>query len=79
MSKQKTVFMTATLDTKGPEALFLKRLIEERRLRTRVMDIGTTGKSLFGEAFQVMCSIRSNCLFSFDPLAHFCYRNDTRR
>jgi uncharacterized protein (UPF0261 family) len=47
MSKQKTVLIIATLDTKGPEALFVKKLIEERGLRTLVMDIGTTGKSPF--------------------------------
>ena len=47
MSKQKTVLLIATLDTKGPEALFVKKLIEERGLRTLVMDIGTTGKSPF--------------------------------
>jgi len=47
MNKEKTVLMIATLDTKGPEALFVKKLIEERGLRTLVMDIGTTGKSLF--------------------------------
>jgi len=47
MSKQKTVLIIATLDTKGPETLFLKKHIEERGLKTLVMDIGTTGKSLF--------------------------------
>jgi uncharacterized protein (UPF0261 family) len=47
MNKQRTVLIIATLDTKGPESLFLKKLIEERGLRTLVMDIGTTGKSPF--------------------------------
>ena len=47
MNKEKTVLIIATLDTKGPEALFIKKLIEERGLRTLVMDVGTTGKSLF--------------------------------
>ncbi|MEW6663762.1 MAG: Tm-1-like ATP-binding domain-containing protein [Thermodesulfobacteriota bacterium] len=47
MSKQKTVLIIATLDTKGLEALFLKNLLEERGVGTLVMDIGTTGKALF--------------------------------
>ena len=47
MAKQKTVLIIATLDSKGPEALFAKRTIEERGLRTMVMDIGTTGKAPF--------------------------------
>jgi len=47
MNKQKTVLIIATLDSKGPEALFVKEIIEERGPRTLVMDIGTTGKSLF--------------------------------
>src|SRR5512136_189381 len=47
MAKEKTVLIIATLDTKGPETLFLKKHIEQRGLRTLVMDIGTTGKSLF--------------------------------
>jgi len=47
MNKRKTVLIIATLDTKGPETLFLKKHIEERGLRTLVMDIGTTGKALF--------------------------------
>ena len=46
-NKEKTILIIATLDTKGPETLFLKGLIEERGLRTLVMDIGTTGKSPF--------------------------------
>ena len=47
MNEQKTVLIIATLDSKGPEALFAKRTIEERGLRTLVMDIGTTGKAPF--------------------------------
>jgi uncharacterized protein (UPF0261 family) len=47
MNKEKTVLIIATLDSKGPEALFAKRTIEERGLRTLVMDIGTTGKAPF--------------------------------
>lgn len=47
MKKEKTVLIIATLDTKGLEALFVKQIIEQRGLRTLVMDIGTTGKSLF--------------------------------
>lgn len=47
MKKEKTVLIIATLDTKGPEALFVKKIIEERGHGTLVMDIGTTGKSLF--------------------------------
>ena len=47
MKKGKTVLVIATIDTKGAEALFLKKTIEQRGLKTLVMDIGTTGKSLF--------------------------------
>ena len=47
MSQQKTVLIIATLDSKGPEALFVKEIIEQRGLRTLVMDIGTTGESHF--------------------------------
>lgn len=47
MKKEKTVLIIVTLDTKGIEALFVKKIIEERGLKTLVMDIGTTGKSLF--------------------------------
>mgnify|MGYP000424570064 CR=1 FL=1 len=47
MAGQKTVLIIATLDTKGLEALFVKKTIEERGLKTLVMDIGTTGKGLF--------------------------------
>jgi uncharacterized protein (UPF0261 family) len=47
MNKQKTILIIATLDSKGPEGLFAKRTIEERGLRTLVMDIGTTGKAPF--------------------------------
>jgi uncharacterized protein (UPF0261 family) len=48
MAREKTVLIIATLDTKGPEALYLKKVIEEKGLRTLVMDIGTTGESSFG-------------------------------
>jgi uncharacterized protein (UPF0261 family) len=51
MNKQKTILIIATLDTKGPEALFVKKLIEEKGLRTLVMDIGTTGESPFSADF----------------------------
>jgi uncharacterized protein (UPF0261 family) len=47
MGRQKTVLIIATLDTKGPETRFVKELIEQRGIRTLVMDIGTTGKSPF--------------------------------
>ena len=47
MSKNKTVLIIATLDTKGQEALFVKKLIEERGIRTLVMDAGVTGRSPF--------------------------------
>jgi uncharacterized protein (UPF0261 family) len=49
--KNKTVLIIATLDTKGPETLFIKKLIEERGIRTMVMDTGITGKSLFSADF----------------------------
>jgi uncharacterized protein (UPF0261 family) len=45
VKKQKTILFIATLDTKGQEALFVKNLIEERGVRTLVMDVGVTGKS----------------------------------
>lgn len=44
---KKTVLIIATLDTKGTEALFIKKLIEQRGVKTLVMDVGVTGKSLF--------------------------------
>ncbi|MBN2031659.1 MAG: Tm-1-like ATP-binding domain-containing protein [Deltaproteobacteria bacterium] len=47
MKKQKTVLIIATLDTKGPEALFVKEIIEDKGLGTLVMDIGITGKAFF--------------------------------
>ena len=43
MNKTKTILIIATLDTKGPEALFVKNLIEERGIRTLVMDSGIMG------------------------------------
>jgi uncharacterized protein (UPF0261 family) len=51
MNKQKTILIIATLDTKGPEALFVKKLIEEKGLKTLVIDIGTTGESPFSADF----------------------------
>jgi uncharacterized protein (UPF0261 family) len=45
--KNKTILIIATLDTKAQEALFIKNLIEEKGIKTLVMDIGTTGKSTF--------------------------------
>jgi uncharacterized protein (UPF0261 family) len=51
MKKEKTVLIIATLDTKGPEVLFVKSLIEERGVRTLVMDVGTTGESPFRADF----------------------------
>ncbi|MBN2123335.1 MAG: Tm-1-like ATP-binding domain-containing protein [Deltaproteobacteria bacterium] len=45
--KNKTILIIATLDTKGPETLFVKERIEERGIGTRVMDIGITGASPF--------------------------------
>jgi uncharacterized protein (UPF0261 family) len=47
MGKEKTVLIIATLDSKGPEALFAKKTIEDAGLRTLVMDVGTTGKASF--------------------------------
>jgi uncharacterized protein (UPF0261 family) len=47
MKNNKTVLIIATLDTKGPEALFVKELIEERGIMTLVMDIGIMGESPF--------------------------------
>jgi uncharacterized protein (UPF0261 family) len=51
VNKEKTVLIIATLDTKGPEALFVKEIIEQRGIRTLVMDTGTTGKSPFKADF----------------------------
>ena len=45
MKRQKTILLIATLDTKGQEALFVKNLIEEKGVRTLLMDVGVTGKS----------------------------------
>jgi uncharacterized protein (UPF0261 family) len=47
VKKNRTVLVIATLDTKGEETLFVKGLIEERGIRTLVMDVGITGKSPF--------------------------------
>lgn len=45
--KNKTILIIATLDTKAQEALFIKKQIEERGIKTLVMDVGITGKSSF--------------------------------
>lgn len=45
--KNKTVLIIATLDTKAQEVLFVKNLIEERGVKTLVMDTGTTGQCPF--------------------------------
>jgi uncharacterized protein (UPF0261 family) len=42
--KQKTIVLISTLDTKGPEAAFLKKLIEKRRHRLILLDTSTGGK-----------------------------------
>lgn len=47
MGKNKTILIIATLDTKGPEALFVKNLIEGRGIRTLVMDPGVVGDAYF--------------------------------
>jgi len=46
-SRPKTVLILATLDTKGEEALFLKREIESKGLRTITMDVGVKGEPYF--------------------------------
>ena len=45
--RPKTVLILATLDTKGEEALFLKREIEGKGLRTMTMDVGVKGEPYF--------------------------------
>lgn len=42
--KQKTIVLISTLDTKGPEAAFLKKLIEKRRHRLILLDTSTGGE-----------------------------------
>jgi uncharacterized protein (UPF0261 family) len=41
---QKTIVLVSTLDTKGPEAVFLKKLIEERGHRVILLDTNTGGE-----------------------------------
>jgi len=50
-NRTKTILIMATLDTKGPEAVFLKDVIESRGLKTLVMDVGTTGESSLSADF----------------------------
>jgi len=45
--KQKTIVLVSTLDTKGSEAAFLKKLIEERGHRVILLDTSTGGYSSF--------------------------------
>ncbi len=42
--KQKTIVLISTLDTKGPEAAFLKKLIEKRGHRVILLDTSTGGE-----------------------------------
>ena len=39
-TRSKAILIIATLDTKGPETIYLKDLIEKKRYRARVMDAG---------------------------------------
>jgi uncharacterized protein (UPF0261 family) len=48
MKENKTILILATLDTKGPEAFFVKKRIEEKGLKTLLMDVGITGNSPSG-------------------------------
>src|SRR5581483_1123830 len=43
----RTVVLMATLDTKGEEVLYVKRLIEGRGLRVLVVDTGVRGEPYF--------------------------------
>ena len=47
MNSIKTILIIATMDTKGQETLFVKQLIEERGLKTLVMDVGILGDPYF--------------------------------
>lgn len=49
--QQKTVLIIATLDTKAQETLFVRERIEEKGIKTLVMDVGITGKSPFRADF----------------------------
>jgi uncharacterized protein (UPF0261 family) len=42
--RQKTIVLVSTLDTKGPEAIFLKGLIQERGHRVILLDTNTGGE-----------------------------------
>lgn len=47
MNSIKTILIIATLDTKGQETLFVKKIIEERGLKSLVMDVGIVGEPYF--------------------------------
>jgi len=47
MNAIKTILIISTLDTKGQETLFVKKIIEERGLKTLVMDVGILGEPYF--------------------------------
>ena len=47
MQRGKTVVLLATLDTKGEETLYVKRLVEGRGLRVLVVDSGVRGEPFF--------------------------------
>jgi uncharacterized protein (UPF0261 family) len=47
VQRRKTVVMMATLDTKGEEALYAKRLVEGRGHRVLVVDTGVRGEPFF--------------------------------
>jgi uncharacterized protein (UPF0261 family) len=47
MNSIKTILIISTLDTKGQETLFMKKIIEERGLKSLVMDVGILGDPYF--------------------------------
>lgn len=47
MNSIKTILIIATLDTKGQETLFVKKIIEEKGLKSLVMDVGILGNPYF--------------------------------
>ena len=47
MEKRKTVVLIGTLDTKGEEVQYVKRLVERRGLRVLVIDTGLRGQPAF--------------------------------
>lgn len=47
MNSIKTILIIATLDTKGQETLFMKKIIEEKGLKSLVMDVGIVGEPYF--------------------------------